>query len=66
MHRKKAVFASRVSVTAPKATVPSGSLTRTVSPRVTGMSDKAFLIAFLAFLTFDFNFDVPRVISKMS
>ena len=66
MHRKKAVFVSRVSVTTPKATVESGSVTRTVLPRVTGMSDKAFLVAFLAFLDFDLDFEVLRIISKIS
>ena len=66
VQRKKAVFASRVSVTTPKATVPSGSVTRTVSPRLTGLRDKAFLIAFFAFLASFFDVKVQRVISKIS
>ena len=66
VQRKKEMFASRVSVTTPKATVPSGSVTRTVSPRLTGLRDKAFLIAFFAFLASFFDVKVQRVISKIS
>ena len=66
VQRNKAVFASRVSVTTPRAAVLSGNMTRTMSPLVTCMSDRAFLAAFWAFFDLDFGVDVMRGISKMS
>ena len=53
-------------MTIPRETVESGSVTRTVSPSSIGMSDKAFLVAFLAFFDFDLDFDVLHVISKIA
>ena len=66
VQRKKAVFVSRVSVTIPRATVESGNVIRTVSPRCKCMSDKAFLVDFWAFFDFDLDFDVLHGVSKMS
>ena len=63
--RKKAVFASQVSVITPRAAVLSGSVTRTMSPLVTCMSDKAFPVTFCAFFDLSFDVDVMRGISKM-